>query len=73
MLELHRFARKRQHFVRNLSLPPSSSGPGRGPFKAKTRVRIPLGAYKKTCQVFSDYYRQPGRSFCFYALTLLKR
>src|SRR4029453_10023347 len=25
------------------SEPPSSRGPGRGPFKAKTRVRIPLG------------------------------
>ena len=24
--------------------PPSSSGPGRGPLKAKTRIRIPLGA-----------------------------
>jgi hypothetical protein len=24
---------------------PSSRGPGRGPFKAKTRVRIPLGTY----------------------------
>src|SRR5690348_13959730 len=24
--------------------PPSSSGPGRGPFKAKTGVRIPVGA-----------------------------
>ena len=26
--------------------PPSSSGPGRGPLKAKTRIRIPLGAQK---------------------------
>lgn len=26
------------------SSPPSSSGPGRGPFKAKTGVRIPMGA-----------------------------
>ena len=26
--------------------PPSSSGPGRGPLKAKTRIRIPLGAPK---------------------------
>src|SRR2546422_10699686 len=25
---------------------PSSRGPGRGPFKAKTRVRIPLGTYQ---------------------------
>ena len=24
--------------------PPLSSGPGRGPLKAKTRIRIPLGA-----------------------------
>jgi hypothetical protein len=31
---------------------PSSRGPGRGPFKAKTRVRIPLGTnplYLKLC------------------------
>ena len=28
--------------------PPLSSGPGRGPLKAKTRVRIPLGAPKGT-------------------------
>ena len=28
-----------------LHLSPSSRGPGRGPFKAKTRVRIPLGTY----------------------------
>ena len=27
----------------SLSASPSSRGPGRGPFKAKTRVRIPLG------------------------------
>jgi hypothetical protein len=26
------------------TLPPSSSGPGRGPLKAKTRVRTSLGA-----------------------------
>jgi hypothetical protein len=25
--------------------PPSSSGPGRGPLKAKTGVRVPLGAH----------------------------
>ena len=29
-------------------MPPSSSGPGRGPLKAKTGVRVPLGAPKKT-------------------------
>ena len=28
-----------------LRLPPSSSGPGRGPLKAKTRIRIPVGAF----------------------------
>ena len=28
--------------------PPSSSGPGRGPLKAKTRIRIPLGALYRT-------------------------
>ena len=27
--------------------PPSSRGPGRGPFKAKTGVRIPVGAYAR--------------------------
>ena len=27
--------------------PPSSSGPGRGPLKAKTGVRVPLGAPKR--------------------------
>ncbi len=26
------------------AMPPLSSGPGRGPLKAKTRIRIPLGA-----------------------------
>ncbi len=26
-------------------MPPSSRGLGRGPFKAKTGIRIPLGAY----------------------------
>ena len=25
-------------------MPPSSSGPGRGPLKAKTGVRVPVGA-----------------------------
>src|SRR5207237_8280247 len=30
--------------VSSLSAPPSTSGPGRGPFKAVARVRIPLGA-----------------------------
>src|SRR6478609_6217736 len=29
--------------ARHAPLSPSSRGPGRGPFKAKTRVRIPLG------------------------------
>ena len=32
-----------------LSPPPSSSGPGRSPLKAKTGVRVPLGALKRTC------------------------
>ena len=32
----------------NPSLPPSSSGPGRGPLKAKTGVRNPVGALKKS-------------------------
>ena len=32
-----------RQFVARLRASPSSRGPGRGPFKAKTRVRIPLG------------------------------
>ncbi len=31
-------------------LPPSSSGPGRGPLKAKTGVRVPVGAPAERCQ-----------------------
>ena len=27
--------------------PPSSRGPGRGPLKAKTGVRVPLGAHEE--------------------------
>jgi hypothetical protein len=30
------------------STPPSSSGPGRGPLKAKTGVRIPMGAQENS-------------------------
>lgn len=33
-------------------LPPSSSGPGRSPLKAKTRVRFPLGAQALTFERF---------------------
>ena len=40
MVELRRFER-------SASLPPSSSGPGRGPLKAKTGVRVPVGAQAK--------------------------
>ena len=34
--------------------PPSSSGPGRGPLKAKTGVRVPLGAPTKTHLEYRD-------------------
>ena len=34
--------------VKSRRLPPSSRGLGRSPFKAKTRVRISLGALTKT-------------------------
>ena len=34
--------------VKSRRLPPSSRGPGRSPFKAKTRVRISVGAPTKT-------------------------
>jgi hypothetical protein len=32
------------HMVESTPLPPSSSGPGRGPLKAETGVRNPVGA-----------------------------
>lgn len=32
------------HDIISTLTPPSSSGPGRGPLKAKTRIRIPVGA-----------------------------
>jgi hypothetical protein len=36
-------------------LPPSSRGPGRSPFKAKTRVRISVGAHKyEGCKVIAS-------------------
>ncbi len=31
-------------------MPPSSSGPGRGPLKAQTAIRIRLGAQRQTSQ-----------------------
>ncbi len=34
--------------VKSRRSPPSSRGPGRSPFKAKTGVRIPVGAPTKT-------------------------
>ena len=43
--------------------PPSSRGPGRSPFKAKTGVRIPVGAQKRllgskgrSCFKYLNYY-----------------
>ena len=36
-------------------LPPSSRGPGRSPFKAKTGVRISVGAHEKN-QLFSWFF-----------------
>jgi hypothetical protein len=44
----------------NRSAPPSSSGPGRGPLKAKTWVRVPLGAL---C-IYSDIYFCRGARPC---------
>ena len=44
--------------------PPLSSGLGRGPLKAKTRIRIPLGAQESTI-VFKT--RIPGRGFYSYS------
>src|SRR5688572_13269169 len=34
---------------------PSSRGPGRGPFKAKTRVRIPLGTIPSASFIVRDF------------------
>ncbi len=36
-------------------MPPSSSGPGRGPLKAKTGVRVPLGALYENRQFSGDF------------------
>ena len=41
-------------------MPPSSSGPGRGPLKAKTRIRIPLEAPSQ-----SIWYKKRNRAFLF--------
>ena len=37
--------------------PPSSSGPGRGPLKAKTGVRVPLGAQDSKSRSTDDVER----------------
>ena len=42
VVELRRFAGQSEPHM-----PPSSRGPGRGPLKAKTGVRFPLGASKE--------------------------
>ncbi len=44
--------------------PPLSSGPGRGPLKAKTRIRIPLGAQESTIVIKT---RIPRRGFYSYS------
>ena len=44
MVEFQRFA------------PPSSSGLGRGPLKAKTRVRTSLGAPKNKCRIIPAFF-----------------
>ena len=41
-------------------MPPSSSGPGRGPLKAKTRIRIPLEAPSESLRI-----RKRNRAFLF--------
>jgi hypothetical protein len=37
-------------------LPPSSRGPGRGPFKAKTGVRIPVGALQRRAREGTSFF-----------------
>ena len=56
------FARDKICHTWNFSGPPSSSGLGRGPLKAKTGIRIPLGAP-------NDYDRQIGGRFFISAST----
>jgi hypothetical protein len=62
--------RGRIRTLRKQHRPPSSSGPGRGPLKAKTGVRVPLGALKLThlelrdaaVEDFLEMLRFQGRS-----------
>ncbi len=45
---MHPFLTGERPFVRiSLPWPHSSSGPGRGPLKAETGVRVPYGAYRE--------------------------
>ncbi len=39
--------------------PPSTSGPGRGPFKAVARVRIPLGALPRVLETLALIALEP--------------
>ena len=51
--------------VKSRRSPPSSRGPGRSPFKAKTRVRISLGAQEEllidSVEQFFAYTRFEGK------------
>ncbi len=55
-------------------MPPSSSGPGHGPLKAKTGVRVPLGAQKNQLEhrilagFFIGYKAIPISSILLYAM-----
>ena len=42
--------------IKFLHSPPSSSGPGRGPLKAKTGIRIPLGALNTVLRTGHFFY-----------------
>ena len=58
------------HLLIVASTSPSSRGPGRGPFKAKTRVRIPLGTPAKVERPDQTGDELPGRlvprkPYCF--------
>lgn len=56
-------------------MPPSSSGPGRSPFKAKTGVRISVGAQLRR-QMFGHPFEAKIRSllsgFCLFIIYLIR-
>ena len=49
-------------------MPPSSSGPGRGPLKAKTRIRIPLEAPSQSICYKKKESRIPFFVVIFYSI-----